>query len=137
MTGNAGAAKILDQLAGADVANLVNTFYAAMMNVYGVLAAGFVVQALLRLRTDEAGGTAEAVLATAVGRVRWVIAHLACAVIGATALLVAAGAGMGLADAAVGGVTGVGPLMGAGLAQLPAARPWPASSFSLSACCPG
>ncbi|WP_327581313.1 ABC transporter permease [Nonomuraea sp. NBC_00507] len=121
MTANAGAVKILDQLAGAGVANLVDTFYAAMMNVYGVLAAGFVVQVMLRLRSEEAGGPAEAVLATAVGRVRWVIAHLACALIGATALLVMAGAGMGVADAAVGGVTGVGPLIGAGLAQLPAA----------------
>ncbi|MDP4503328.1 hypothetical protein [Nonomuraea turcica] len=77
MTANAGAVKILDQLASAGVANLVDTFYAAMMKVYGVLAAGFVVQAMLRLRSEEAGGPAEAVLATAVGRVRWVIAHLA------------------------------------------------------------
>ncbi|GIH95684.1 ABC transporter permease [Planobispora siamensis] len=119
--GNTGVADLLDQLAGGGGAPLVNTLYAAMMNVFGVLAAGFVVQALLRLRSEEAGGHAEAVLATAVGRVRWVIAHLACAAGGAAALLVAAGAGMGLADAAVGGGTGVGPLVGAGLAQLPAA----------------
>ncbi|WP_336203747.1 ABC transporter permease [Nonomuraea sp. LPB2021202275-12-8] len=121
MTGNPGVTKMLDQLAGTGVADLADTFYAAMMNVYGVLAAGFVVQALLRLRSEEAGGQVEAVLATAVGRIRWVTAHLACAVIGATALLVLAGAGMGVADVAVGGVTGVGPLIGAGLAQLPAA----------------
>ncbi|MFB4279609.1 ABC transporter permease [Nonomuraea sp. MTCD27] len=121
MTGNTGVTELLDQLANAGGATLVDTFYAAMMNVYGVLAAAFVIQALLRLRSEEAGGPAEAVLATSVGKVRWVCAHLACAAIGATALLVLAGAGMGVADAAVGGVTGVGPLVGAGLAQLPAA----------------
>ncbi|HEX4811149.1 MAG TPA: ABC transporter permease [Nonomuraea sp.] len=121
MTGNTGVTELLGQLADAGGAGLVDTFYAAMMNVYGVLAAGFVVQALLRLRSEEAGGPAEAVLATAVGRVRWVVAHLVCAALGATALLVLTGAGMGLADAATGGVTGVGALAGAGLAQLPAA----------------
>ncbi|MGW0809051.1 ABC transporter permease [Nonomuraea sp. NPDC002799] len=120
MVGNTGVTKMLDQLAGAGVADLVDTFFAAMMNVYGVLAAAYVMQALLRLRAEEAGGAAEAVLATAVGRIRWVSAHVACAVIGATALLVLAGVGMGVADAAVGGDTGVGALVGAGLVQLPA-----------------
>ncbi|MFD0662544.1 ABC transporter permease [Thermocatellispora tengchongensis] len=119
MSGNTGATELLDQIAGAGAAPLVDTFYAAMMNVFGVLAAGYVVQALLRLRTEEAGGPAEAVLATAVGRVRWVAAHLACAVIGATALLVLAGAGMGVADAAVGGVTGVDPWSAPGWRSFP------------------
>jgi ABC-2 type transport system permease protein len=89
--------------------------------VIGVLAAGLVVHALLRLRTEEAGGSAEAVLATAVGRVRWVAAHLACAVGGAAAMLLLAGLGAGIADAAVGGNEGVGTLIAAGLAQLPGA----------------
>ncbi|HEX7746156.1 MAG TPA: anibiotic ABC transporter, partial [Micromonosporaceae bacterium] len=92
---NQGAAKLMGQLAGTRVTDLVDTYFAGMMNVFGALAAGFVVQALLRLRSEEAGGAAEAVLATAVGRIRWVAAHLACAVGGAAAMLVLAGAAAG------------------------------------------
>jgi ABC-2 type transport system permease protein len=91
-----------------------------MMNIFGVFAAAFVVQALLRLRSEESGGGAEAVLSTAVGRVRWVVSHVLCAVGGASALLLFAGLGTGLADAASGGSIGVGTLTAACLAQLPA-----------------
>ncbi|GAA0966592.1 exporter of polyketide antibiotics [Acrocarpospora macrocephala] len=121
MTENTGVNKLLNQLAGSGGADLVDVYFAAMMNVFGVLAAGFVVQALLRLHTEEAGGPAEAVLGTAVGRVRWALSHLACAAGGAAAMLALAGAGAGLADAAAGGDEGVATLTGAGLAQLPAA----------------
>jgi ABC-2 type transport system permease protein len=118
--GNQGLTEMMEQLAGGPGA-LTDIFFAAMMNTFGALAAGYVIQALLRLRTEEAGGPAEAVLATAVGRFRWVAAFLTVTVLGAAAMLVAAGAGTGIADAASGGHTGVGTLIGAGLAQLPAA----------------
>ncbi|HEU4426709.1 MAG TPA: anibiotic ABC transporter [Pilimelia sp.] len=119
---NQGAAELMTQLAGTGgAAGLVDMYFAAMMNVFGALAAGFVVQALLRLRSEEAAGRAEAVLATAVSRTRWVAAHLACAVGGAAAMLLVAGAATGIADAATGGDVGVRTLIVAGLAQLPAA----------------
>lgn len=121
LSGNKGVADLMTQLAGTDTAALMDAYFAGMMNVFGALAAGFVVQALLRLRAEETGGSAEAVLATAVGRARWAGAHLACAVAGVTAMLLAAGAGMGIADAASGGSAGIGTLLGAALAQLPAA----------------
>jgi ABC-2 type transport system permease protein len=119
--GNQGVADLMGQLAGTGAGDLVDAYFAGMMNVFGALAAGFVVQALLRLRSEEAGGTAEPVLATAVSRVRWVAAHLTCAAGGAAAMLLLAGAGAGIADAAGGGDVGVGTLTAAGLAQLPAA----------------
>jgi polyether ionophore transport system permease protein len=118
---NKGVADLMGQLAGGHSAGIVEIFYAAMMNIFGVLAAAFIVQALLRLRAEETGGGAEAVLATAVSRSRWVVAHITCAVAGAAALLVFAGLGTGLTDAASGGSAGVGKLTMAGLAQLPAA----------------
>lgn len=120
LAGNDGVTKLLGQLAGADVPSLVEVFFAAMMNVFGVLAAGFAVQILLRLRAEESGGQAEALLSAAVGRFRWVASHLAIAVGGAAAMLALSGFGAGLADASVGGGTGVLTLVGAGLAQLPA-----------------
>ena len=118
---NKGVADLMAQLAGTGGPNITDVYYAAMMNVFGVMAAGFAVQALLRLRSEEVGGQAEAVLATATGRAQWVASHLTCAVGGAAAVLLAAGAGAGIADALVGGTTGVGTLIGAGLVQLPAA----------------
>ncbi|MDI1461605.1 anibiotic ABC transporter [Catellatospora sp. KI3] len=118
---NEGVVDMINGLAGGGGPSLVDVFFAAMMNVYGVLAAGFVIQALLRLRAEESGGTAEALLATAVGRIRWVATHLIWAVVGAAVLLVLAGVFMGVADAAAGGDVGVLTLAGAGLAQLPGA----------------
>jgi ABC-2 type transport system permease protein len=116
-----GAADLMEQLAGTGAASIVDIFYAGMMNVFGVLAAGFAVQALLRLRSEEAAGHAEAVLATATARVRWVAAHLACAVGGTVAVLLAAGLAAGIADTVVGGGVGIATLTGAALAQVPAA----------------
>ena len=49
---------MMEQLAGSGGAATWSTsYFAAMMNIFGALAAGFVVQALLRLRSEEAGGT--------------------------------------------------------------------------------
>ncbi|MGH3660510.1 MAG: ABC transporter permease [Micromonosporaceae bacterium] len=121
MSDSKGAAEFINQLSGGAVAQLVDSYFAAMMNTFGALAAGFVIQALLRLRSEEAGGPAEALLATAVGRARWIASHLLCAVGGAAAMLLLAGFSAGLADAAAGGDVGVGVLTAAGLVQLPAA----------------
>ncbi|MEV0269218.1 anibiotic ABC transporter [Hamadaea sp. NPDC050747] len=118
---NKGVADLMGQLAGGASGGLVDVFYAAMMAVFGVLAAGFAVQVLLRLRSEETAGTAEAVLATATGRIRWVASHLVIAVVGAAVLLVASGLAMGLGDLSTGGQTSVGTLAGAALVQLPAA----------------
>jgi ABC-2 type transport system permease protein len=120
-SGNKGAAELMEQLAGGASGGLVDVYYAAMMAVFGALAAGFAVQTLLRLRSEETAGMAEAVLATAVGRVRWVASHLVIAIGGAAVVLAGSGFAAGLGDAAVGGTTGIGMLTGAGLVQLPAA----------------
>ncbi|MEV6966167.1 anibiotic ABC transporter [Hamadaea sp. NPDC051192] len=118
---NKGVADLMGQLAGGASGGLVDVFYAAMMAIFGVLAAGFAVQVLLRLRNEETAGTAEAVLATATGRVQWVASHLTIAVGGAALLLAASGLAMGLGDLSTGGQTSVGTLVGAALVQLPAA----------------
>jgi ABC-2 type transport system permease protein len=118
---NSGVSDMMGQLAGGSAGDLVDLYYGAMMNVFGVLAAAFAVQTLLRLRAEETGGAAEAVLAAAVARTRWVATYLACAVGGAAVVLLVAGLGAGIADAASGGETGVSTLVTAGLAQLPGA----------------
>jgi ABC-2 type transport system permease protein len=117
---NTGVADLMGQLAGGASGGLVEIFYAAMMAVFGVLAGGFVVQVLLRLRSEEASGTAEAVLATSTSRTTWVASHLSIAAGGATLLLAGAGVATGLGDLSTGGQTGIGTLVGAALVQLPA-----------------
>ena len=79
--------------------------------------------ALLRLRTEETAGRADPVLAGSVGRARWGLSHLAVALVGSAVLLavagIATGLGYGLAAGGAGGETT--RMLGAGIAQLPAA----------------
>lgn len=65
----------------------------------GVLAACCGVQIVGRARQEEAHGTVEALLATPVGRVRWLVDYVAIAAVGAAATVVGAvaGAAAGLA----------------------------------------
>jgi len=104
-------------------AGLTNAYLAAVMSIAGLAAAAYAVSAVLRLHSEEAAGLAEPVLATACGRIRWALSHVAIAVAGSGALLVvggvAAGLGYGLRAGSAG--TEVASLTGAALAQWPAA----------------
>ena len=103
-------------------AALVDAYLAAILSILGVVAAAYAVQAALRLRAEEAGGRAEPVLATAVGRLRWAASHLAFAVLGPAAALAAAGLAAGLAHGLAGGDLGreLPRVLGAAMVQLPA-----------------
>jgi ABC-2 type transport system permease protein len=89
----------------------------------GMATAIYAVQILLRLRADEAEGTAEPVLATGVTRTRWVLGHVANAGAGCVVLVLAFTVAIGItAGQVLGDTTGrVRDLAVAGLAQLPAA----------------
>jgi ABC-2 type transport system permease protein len=104
-------------------AEIVNAYLAALMLLGGLVAAAYGVSAVLRLRTEETAGRADPVLAGSVGRARWGLSHLVVAFTGAAALLavagIATGLGYGLAVGGAGGETA--RMLGAGLAQLPAA----------------
>jgi ABC-2 type transport system permease protein len=76
---------------------LVDAYLVSIMSILGLLAAAYAIQATLRLRSEEAGGRAEPVLATAVGRLRWAGSHLVIAVLGPAAALITAGLTCGLA----------------------------------------
>ena len=82
----------------------------------------YAVQVLLRIRTEEAEGRLEPVLAAAVSRPRWLIANLLNAGLGAGMLLLAFAASMGVAAGAVLGdiPAELRALLGAALVQLPA-----------------
>jgi ABC-2 type transport system permease protein len=103
---------------GAEVSEL---FLAIMLGIVGSVAGGFVVQALLRLRSEEVGGAAEGLLATAVSRPRWVASHVVIAVAGLLAILLVTGLTAGLTYGLVVGdvLEGLATLLPATLVQLP------------------
>ncbi|MET8305263.1 anibiotic ABC transporter [Micromonospora sp. NPDC005173] len=112
----------LDDLAGGGGHEVMDTFFAAMMATIGMLVAGFLVQALLRVRAEEASGRAEAVLATATGRLTWLGSHVVVATAGAVGMLGLAAVSIGLVyGASVDDLAGqTGHLAGTASLQLPA-----------------
>ena len=102
-------------------AAITNAYLAALMLLAGLVAAGYAVSVILRLRTEETGEAAELVLATATGRIRWALSHIAVAVAGSALLLAAAGVAAGLGYGVRIGSAGAqaGTMTGAALAQLP------------------
>jgi ABC-2 type transport system permease protein len=102
---------------------LSNAFLAAILSFSGLIAAGFAVSAVLRLRSEETEYRADPVLATSVNRIAWGLSHLIMCLVGTIAILLTVGLGMGLGYTyrAGGGGAEIGRLVAAGLAQAPAA----------------
>ena len=102
---------------------ITDAYLAAMMGIFGLVAAAYAVSAVLRLWSDETAQRAEPVLAAAVSRVNWAASQLVMAAAGSAAVLGAAGLGAGLSyGLRVGDAGGQVPrLIGAAFAQLPAA----------------
>jgi ABC-2 type transport system permease protein len=107
------------RLGGTD--QIVDAYLASVMQMAGAAAAIYAVQVLLRMRTEEAAGSLEPVLATAVSRYRWVAGHVASALFGVVTLVGLFAVGMGLtAGGELGDPLGhVRILVAAGLVQLP------------------
>ncbi|MEO3810668.1 ABC transporter permease [Sphaerisporangium sp. B11E5] len=111
---------IMTRLGG--VAGLVDSYFSAMMGLFGLIAAAYGIQATLRLRAEESAGRAEPLLGTAAGRLRWAGSHLVFAALGPAAALVASGLGLGVGyGASAGDVAGqVSRVLPGALVQLPA-----------------
>jgi ABC-2 type transport system permease protein len=103
-------------------AGITDAYLAAIMSLAGLAAAAYATSAVLRLRAEESTERAEPLLATAAGRIRWGLSHVAVAVAGATLLLAVAGVAAGLGYGLRTGSAGpeVVRLLGAALVQLPA-----------------
>jgi putative exporter of polyketide antibiotics len=116
-TGNARG--YYTRLGGND--QIINAYQASILQMAGMAVAIYVVQVLLRMRTEEADGPLEPVLATAISRTRWVASHAINALIGTIALLVLFATGAGLTAGAVLGdpAAQMRTLIGASLIQLP------------------
>jgi ABC-2 type transport system permease protein len=101
---------------------ITDAYLAATMTIFGLVAAGYAISVVLRLRSDETSQRAEPVLASAASRMSWGASYLTTAAAGSAAVLAGAGLGAGLAFGLRGGDTGtqVPRLLGAALAQFPA-----------------
>jgi polyether ionophore transport system permease protein len=101
--------------------NLTDAFFTTSLLMMALVAGGFAISSTLRLRSEEAGGRVEPLLATGLGRTRWVASYVGVALGGSAALMAAAGLGMGLTyGIAVSDLGQVGRLVGAAVAYVPA-----------------
>ena len=109
--------KLFSQAGG----SLVDNYLAVSLVSMGLIACGFAIQAVLRMRSEETSGHLEPLLATALARRRWVASHVAVAAIGTVVVLGATGLGTGIADALASHDAGrVAVLTGSALALVPA-----------------
>lgn len=113
------AAEWYARMGGTEV--MAEAWQVSVLEMAGMAIAVYVVQILLRMRSEEAEGRLEPVLAASVSRPRWMMSHVLNAGLGAVGLLLVFAVSMGMA---AGWVLGDTPaqlraLIGAGLVQLP------------------
>lgn len=110
-----------EAIAQAGVTDLTDSYLARSLLTVALIGTGFAVQAVLRLRGEESDMRAEPVLAAPVSRGRWVMGHVAVALLGSVAVSASAGLGVGLPYAATTHDLGQVPkMLGAALAYTPA-----------------
>jgi len=91
---NKQLADVFTRLGGAS--GLIDNYLSGIAGLFGLIAGAYAIQAMLRARAEEAGGRAEPVLSTAVGRLRWAGSHLFFSLLGPAVVLFAAGLAMGI-----------------------------------------
>ncbi|HWK25694.1 MAG TPA: ABC transporter permease [Solirubrobacter sp.] len=117
----ADVVKLKDYYARIGHAAVVDQFVSFAIYLCAVVAAGFAIQVATRPRAEETAGRTEPLLATPVGRVRWLGAQLAVSLGGGVLVLLGIGLGMGVSYALADGDAGhVLPSVGAALTYAPA-----------------
>jgi ABC-2 type transport system permease protein len=102
--------------------SITDAFLSTAMLIVALTATAFTVSSVLRLRSEEAAGRAEEVLATRVPRRRLVLASVLVAGVGTVVVMAVAGLAMGVGIAlASADRSWLGPVLGAGLVMVPAA----------------
>lgn len=122
--------QLVSKIGGADA--MIDAFFATITQLLGLIASIYLVQAVLRLRSEETAFRAEPLLATPVSRWGWVASHMVFAVVGGAVVLASAGLGLGVVHGLRTGDVGtvLPQMLGATLAQLPAA--WVVTGVALA-----
>ena len=122
LNSNSSVTAALREMIQAQGTSMTQLLVAALFEIAGVLAAACGVQAILRVRQEEAAGTAEFVLSEPIGRVRWLGSFMGLGAISVVLVMAFAALGAWLSLVASGDTsTAVGDVWATGLAQLPAA----------------
>jgi ABC-2 type transport system permease protein len=101
--------------------SVTEAFLATAMLMMALIASGFTVSSVLRLRSEETAARADPVLATPVSRRRWLGSHVVVAFGGTVIVMAVTGLAMGVGFAATtGDPTDVVPVVGAALVMVPA-----------------
>ncbi len=112
--------KALASIGSGGTGSLTQIFIPAIFAIVGVLSAACATQVTVRLRQEEAGGTAEVLLATPLSRIRWLLEFMLVGVIAIVLVLAAAGLASGLSAVAAGESSAmIGNSFAAASAQLP------------------
>jgi ABC-2 type transport system permease protein len=114
--------ELISRLVPGGQAGLIDVFITALLGVAGVFAAAAGIQAVLRMRAEEAEGRSELLLAAPVSRARWLGANVFIAAVSAAVVSGTAGTAAAIGLALSGTASGpAGFLVPAALAHVPAA----------------
>ncbi|GLZ01434.1 ABC transporter permease [Actinoplanes sp. NBRC 103695] len=109
---------IFARMGGSEV--MVNSYFASIAGMVGILAACYAVQATLRMRDEETAGHAEMILTAAATRRGWAAGHLFFSLLGPAVLLLVEGLVSGAAYGAITGDNVLGDVLAGAVTQLPA-----------------
>lgn len=96
-----------------------DAFLAIMISFMGITITGYVTQAILRMRSEEATGRLESIFGTSVSKPRWMISHLAFVAAGVIVLVILTSLSLGLTYILATGVelSELWPILGATIMQ--------------------
>ncbi|MBT2514079.1 hypothetical protein J7E82_11200 [Arthrobacter sp. ISL-30] len=137
LAGNESLKELIGRLVPGSRAEIIDVLITALLGIAGVLAAAAGIQAVLRLRAEEAEGRAELLLATPRSRTRWLGANLTMAAVSALAVAATAGVAAAVALALSGvGSSPAGVIVMAALAHVPGAAVFLGAASWSSRQCP-
>jgi len=100
--------------------NFVDLYLAEIINLMGIVATVYGIQALLTARAEEVEGRVELLLSTPLTRGRWLASHLLFALAGSAIVVIVGGVGAGVTANLDGAPTSIGAVFWGSVAQIPA-----------------
>lgn len=96
---NEELSQIFSELGG----DITNAFIGIMVSFMAIVIAGYGIQALLRMRSEETGGQLESLLGVSMSRQSWMLSHISFVFLGVVLLTLLSAASMGVAYVASSG----------------------------------